>query len=287
MRLVTLDSREVGGRPGVWLPDGDILDLAAAPGTMDGSRWLPQSTVSVLAQGAEGRLRIGKLAEYVAGAPEHNRAGWRRAGILVPFASTALLAPVRRPGLLLMTRPEGLPVAPDGLRESIKSPNTVTGPDSTVAMPDPRLDRLSASPMLGLVLGRELWSAGPEEAARALAAVTLLVDLGSTASGTGPNSGRQFPGACPMGPAFITLDDIPAGETSMVLRVNRHAVGRETVDIGSPNLPALLAAVSRHYALRPGDIVGYRAADLECPVGRGDSVALALGDLMELRFTVA
>src|SRR5690606_14739387 len=120
-----------------------------------------------------------------AGAPEHDRTAWRRAGVLLPFTSTALLAPVRRPGLLLMTRPAGLPADPDGLREYIKSPNAVTGPDSTIAMPDPRIDRLSASPMLGLVLGRELYACRPDDAARALAAVTLLVDLGTAAAADG------------------------------------------------------------------------------------------------------
>ena len=39
MRLVTLDSREVGGRPGVWLPSGEVLDRLAAGDAVDPSEY--------------------------------------------------------------------------------------------------------------------------------------------------------------------------------------------------------------------------------------------------------
>ena len=61
MRLVTLDSREVGGRPAVSLPSGEILDLLAASATLGTSQWRPQSVVSVLAQGEEGAAHVGRL----------------------------------------------------------------------------------------------------------------------------------------------------------------------------------------------------------------------------------
>ena len=51
MKLVTIDAREVAGRPGVLLEDGNILDLTAAPSTLSQSQWIPQSVVSILAAG--------------------------------------------------------------------------------------------------------------------------------------------------------------------------------------------------------------------------------------------
>ena len=45
MKLLTIDSREVTGRPGVLLDSGDILDLAAAPSTLNESQWIPHSVV--------------------------------------------------------------------------------------------------------------------------------------------------------------------------------------------------------------------------------------------------
>ena len=41
MRLVTIDCREIGGRPGVMVGDDEILDLAGAPRTLEESQWIP------------------------------------------------------------------------------------------------------------------------------------------------------------------------------------------------------------------------------------------------------
>lgn len=65
MRLVTLDSREVGGRPGISLPSGEILDLAASPSGLTASQWRPQSVVSVIAEGEEGAARVARLVAEV------------------------------------------------------------------------------------------------------------------------------------------------------------------------------------------------------------------------------
>lgn len=288
MRLVTLDSREVGGRPGVWLPSGEILDLAAAPGTLDTSRWLPQSVVSVLAQGEEGRARMERLASFISDAPEHDRATWRNAGILLPFGGTQLLAPVRRPGLLLMVRLDALPASGDGIQVTMKNPNAAVGPDSSISLPDARIGRLSAAPMIGLVIGRPLFGGSPAEAARALAAVTLVVDLGLAHWSAGGEAGRQFPGACPLGPAFLTLDELPATTpVPLVFRINGHIVGRQSFTAGSPDLADVVARVSRDYALRPGDILGLQAPAADFTAGRGDRISATLADLMELRFTIA
>ena len=43
MKLVTIDAREVAGRPGVLLDGGVILDLSAAPGSLSVSQWVPHS----------------------------------------------------------------------------------------------------------------------------------------------------------------------------------------------------------------------------------------------------
>ena len=54
MKLVTIEAREVAGRPGVLLDGGVILDLSAAPGSLSASQWVPQSTISILAAGERG-----------------------------------------------------------------------------------------------------------------------------------------------------------------------------------------------------------------------------------------
>ena len=131
MRLVTIDGREVGGRPGVWLPSGEILDLAASPSGLTASQWRPHSVVSVLAEGEEGAARIARLIAECGQATEAVRDEWRSTGRLLPGAGTRLMTPIRRPGLLLVVTglSGGRPVA------YIKNPNAAAGPTAEIAMP--------------------------------------------------------------------------------------------------------------------------------------------------------
>ncbi|MDH3978679.1 MAG: hypothetical protein OEU86_09195, partial [Gammaproteobacteria bacterium] len=65
MKLLTIDSREVAGRPGVLLDSGDILDLAVAPTTLSESQWIPQSVISVIAAGDSGYEGVNRLIAAV------------------------------------------------------------------------------------------------------------------------------------------------------------------------------------------------------------------------------
>lgn len=283
MRLVTLDSREVGGRPGVLLPSGEILDLAAAPSALGNARWRPQSVVSVLAEGEEGMAHVRRLLAEVDGASESERRAWRSGGRLLPGTSTQLMAPVRRPGLLLMVR-----LKPGEPQQSyVKNPNAAVGPDSHISMPPNRDEPLNGLAMLGFVLGRPLFGASREQAARALAAVTLVADLGFGPFGSSAVSARQFPGACPVGPAIATLDEWPDGLLPVpVARVNSHAFGGGAPAVALDTVASLVAELSGNYALRPGDIVALSTGEGDFKVGRGDRASLSVAGGLELRFGV-
>ncbi|MDP6673501.1 MAG: hypothetical protein QGH93_01440, partial [Gammaproteobacteria bacterium] len=135
MKLLTIDSREVTGRPGVLLDSGDILDLAAAPSSLSEAQWIPHSVVSVIASGRNGLERIQRL---VAVAERSDRQRLLQDGALLPYSGTALLAPVRRPGLVLIV---------DSNESSyIKSPNAAVGPGATVTIPWPDADVLWGTP---------------------------------------------------------------------------------------------------------------------------------------------
>ena len=120
MKLLTIDSRDNAGRPGVMLDNSYILDLGAAPDTLAESHWVPHSVVSVLAAGGDGVDRLRELVLKVAAQPAAERARLIEDGVILPFATTKLLAPVRRPGLILIADP-------DDSTEFIKSPNTAVG----------------------------------------------------------------------------------------------------------------------------------------------------------------
>jgi len=288
MRLVTLDSREVGGRPGIGLPTGEILDLAASPSGMTASQWRPQSVVSVLAEGDEGSARVARLLAEVDAASEEQRQEWRRTGRLLPSAGTRLLPPIRRPGLLLMTT--------DGSAGAtscyVKNPNSAAGPDALVAMPDSNGGQLFLTSMLGVVVGRALFRATAAQAGRAMAALTLVADLGSCRLAGGPGDGRadarQFPGACVIGPALVTLDEPAAAPAwQVVVRVNGRTVGSGRPDLNAEHAARVLAALSARYAFRPGDIVGLPCTASECELPAASTVQLTLPALLDLRFSTA
>lgn len=285
MRLVTLDSREVGGRPGINLPTGEILDLAAAPSGLMASQWRPYSVVSVIAEGEEGAARVARLIAEVERAPDSQRQQWRDSGRLLPAAGTRLLPPIRRPGLLLMVTES------DGGKTSayVKNPNSAIGPDALIAIPEGESRHLYLQGMVGFVVGRPLFRGTEAQAVRAMAALTLVADLGTRRLGPGPDgdaiAARQFPGACVIGPALVTLDEFSTATVwAPAIRVNGRTVGSGQSGLDVRSAAATLARLSNRYAFRPGDIVGLPAGvgEFELP---GDSpVTLSLGTTLELTF---
>lgn len=283
MRLVTLDSREAGGRPALSLSSGEILDLAASPSGMTAAQWRPQSVVSVLAEGEEGAARVSRLVAEFEAAPEAQRQEWRRSGRLLPAAGTRLMPPIRRPGLLLM-------VTDAAGACYVKNPNAAVGPESAVAPPVPGT-ALFLLPMLGAVVGRPLFRASEAQAARAVAALTLVADLGTArlTPGTGPGQAdaRQFPGACVIGPALVTLDEFADRDGWAVgLRVNGRDLAVGSSARTRTDLTRSVAALSARYALRPGDIIGLPAGTGEYELPPGSAVVLSLPAMLDLRFTI-
>jgi len=281
MQLITLECRELAGRPGAITRGDEILDLAAAPTTLDQAQWIPHSVVSILAAGEEGRERVQRLLDGAAAADPQQL---RDAGVLLPMDQTRLMAPVRRPGLVLLLESDRADVGEPDPVAYIKSPNTVVGPATTVNVPWRAADGLSARPLLGAVLGRPLHLADAEEAASAIAAFTLLLDLSRPHPGgmmdvAGWRSymdSKQFPGACPVGPALVTVDEFTADAgLTMALTVNGIELTRITR--GRDDLPATLARLSKRFGFRPGDVIGF-----DLPLGVDDQRSFQGGDLIAL-----
>ncbi|TFG86385.1 MAG: hypothetical protein E4H19_05845 [Chromatiales bacterium] len=288
MRLVTLDCREVGGRPGIFLPSGEILDLAATPSGLTASQWRPLSVVSVLAEGEEGALRVARLIADCESATDSQRHEWRSSGRLLPGSGTRLMPPVRRPGLLLMV------TSGEGGRTAcyVKNPNSAVGPDVGIPVLAGDNHQLYLLGMLGLVMGRALFRGTTTQAARAIAALTLVADLGTTRIDRGPDEGRadarQFPGACVMGPALVSIDEFPAGAAwTLAVRVNGRAVAAGRSTLNAERAAEVVAELSTRYAFRPGDVVGLPAGVPEFELPGGSDVSLAMGAMPELSFSTS
>ena len=287
MKLVTIEAREVAGRPGVLLDDGLILDLSAAPGSLSASQWVPQSTISILAAGERGLAHAQSLISLA----DENTARLRDDGALLKLTATALMAPMRRPGLMLISH-----VLSDGVAASfIKSPNTAVGHASVVPMHGQ--NELIANPMFAAVLNKPLYQADRDAVESAIAAWTLTVDLApNRPEPQGADAwreyvaARQFPGSMPMGPALITVDELAnPGATSASVTIN--GVETWTGMICPPVVDCVqrLTDLSRDYAFSPGDVIAFATA-LDSPssprqkLQSGDVYTIAAAGGMELGF---
>ena len=303
MKLVTIDAREVAGRPGVLLDSGDILDLTAAPVTLAESQWIPQSVVSILVAGDKGREHAMRLVRAAENATAAEESKMRDTGVLLPFSGTALMAPVRRPGLVLISAPAGNGAGEPDPVAFIKGPNTVVGPAALVRPPWNGKDQVVAMGMLAAVLGKPLYQASSAEAAAAVAAYTLIIDLSllppaatdlTVAEGWRRYiDSKQFPGACPMGPAMVTVDAMPPPEqVSASMRINDVLVSEDSVWPTADSAAELLAALSGRFGFRPGDTVALGpAGSTACSQGvalmAGDTFSVALDGIMSLSVEIA
>jgi acylpyruvate hydrolase len=293
MKLLTIDSREVTGRPGVLLSSGEILDLAASPNSLAESQWIPYSIVSILAAGTGGLEHVSRLARAAENAAGPERDKLSNDGALLPFTGTELMAPIRRPGLILMVDAES--------NGTIKSPNTAVGNGASVSVPWAGQAGVMGSGMLAIVIGRSIFQVSPDEAEQAIAGYTLLIDLsikrpGAQASLSEWNAyieSRQFPGAGPIGPVIITSDEIedPARLSAAALR-NGVEVASGQLLPENLSVPSLLSELSQRYAFRPGDLIALEPSVAERPgypreLKSGDKYAFRLDNLTQLEVGIA
>ncbi|MFW2403242.1 MAG: fumarylacetoacetate hydrolase family protein [Gammaproteobacteria bacterium] len=285
MKFVTIDCREIGGRPGVILSGDDILDLTAAPSTLDESQWIPYSVVAVMAAGQEGLDRAALLANSFESMSGAERETLRRDGVLLPYSGTALLPPVRRPGLVL--------VVDQNDRAYMKSPNTAVGNGARVELPWNEDAPMHCAGMLAAVVGKNLYRANSSDASAAIAGYTLVANLAAPVAGDFQSyvESQQFPGANPMGPAIVTKDELgEPRDAGMRLMLNDVAVGSAAACDFSDEIVDRVAALSQRYAFRPGDLICFEPQASSPLRGHrlhpGDTAEVALGDCMSLTFSV-
>lgn len=287
MKLVTIDAREVSGRPGVLLESGHVLDLSAAPGSLETSQWIPQSTISILAAGEAGLDHARSIVSLV----DDGKETLTNRGALTTLVGTSLMTPVRRPGLILISH-----TINDGVPASfIKSPNTAVGHAHKVAMHGH--DRLVANPMFAAVLAKPLYQGDVIAANAAIGAWTLVIDLApespdpqTAEEWRSYTAARQFPGSLPMGPALITRDELPEPcELTARARINGVESWRGIICPSSAECIDRLAELSANYAFSPGDVIAFATGvdSVSSPrqtLQEKDLYSIDAGGLMELGF---
>ena len=144
--------------------------------------------------------------------------------------------------------------------------------------------------MIGFIFARPVTAGSGSQAVDALGAYTLVCDLGAD-GGNDSWHGRQFPGACPMGPAAVLADpgDFYPSETRTRLRLNSVPVWDAAAIPDRSTVAELISQLAGVHAFQPGDLVALavqvQSAD-ERGLRAGDQVSFALGESLGLDFAI-
>jgi 2-keto-4-pentenoate hydratase/2-oxohepta-3-ene-1,7-dioic acid hydratase in catechol pathway len=168
----------------------------------------------------------------------------------------------------------------------IKGDHTIVGPDEPIVVP-PGIGRVTAEAELGLVIGRQCFQVGVDEAMSYVAGVVAVLD--QTAEEILLENPRyltrvkNYPTFFSFGPDLITLDEVLADGPLSDLRVatiHNGAVHREDTVAGMTFSPAELLSFHSHVMpFYPGDILSTGTPGA-VPIVPGDVVRCELGNVL-------
>lgn len=253
---------------------------------------------SVLAETAEGLTRTGfddmldiidGGAEALATAHDHSRLAVSRGDFV---AADRVLAPIPRPPRMLFAglnyRDHLVESGTDQVPESplifAKTWNTVIGPGDPIVL-DSRERDADYEVELGVVVGRGLAKATPKECLDSVFGYTVVNDVSSRRvqlADTQLTLGKNFDTYCPMGPAIVTADEVPDPmNLELTCTLNGRVMQRASTAEMLMGVAELLAFLSDHTRLHPGDVIGTGTpAGVGCY--RNPPVYLAPGDVVEV-----
>ena len=304
MRLVTIDCGK-NGEPGALLPSDEVLNLRRAALAETVEAWMPASIRGILEAGEEGLAVARQIVDRVQSLPVGELADLRSRGVVGP-GSTPLLAPVPDPRLIVaaglayhshLAEMAGTPVPPRPTA-FIKSVNSVTGPGAAISVPRTASEHVDYEGELAVIFGRACHGVRSDVALDYVAGYTVANDVSArdwVADVWNASSpwearqtwevnimGKQFPGFTPLGPALLTVDEVPDVDAlQLTTRLNGNVMQSAPVGDLIFSIAETIAYFSRWYEFRPGDVL-LTGTPAGVGVGRKPPVFMADGDVIEV-----
>ncbi|WP_181801203.1 fumarylacetoacetate hydrolase family protein [Streptomyces shenzhenensis] len=183
----------------------------------------------------------------------------------IPVDPIALSAPVPRPRQVFAVALNYPPHAaeagfapPEEPLVFTKFPACVTGPHTSVALPEGKVDW---EVELVAVIGRETSRVGEDRAWEAVAALTVGQDLSERVTQLRGKPaqfslGKSFPGFGPIGPVLVTPDELDdPDDLEIAALLNGETVQHDRTKSMIFPVPELIARLSAVLPLFPGDLV--------------------------------
>lgn len=250
-----------------------------------------------------------KATEFVAGKAKFGLNG----EILVHASSDVkLLAPVPKPNSIRDTlsfeghminfeRRTGKKTPPKWYDSPIYykgNSSAVIGPNAPVYWPD-YTEKLDYELEFGIYIGKRGVNISEADAADHIAGYTIFNDIsardmipGEVSAFLGPAKGKDMDSGNVMGPYIVTADEIDPDNLAMEARINGEVWSKGNSSDMYWKFPQIVAYISRHETLYPGDFIGSGTIangcgdELERWIKPGDVVELEVEGLGILRNTI-
>lgn len=182
----------------------------------------------------------------------------------------------------------GYPV-PDEPIFFAKASSSVIGAGADIVYPD-GVQRLDPEVELAVVIGQKAKAIPEEHAMEYVAGYTIVNDV--TARDTQRNDiqkgkpwlrSKSFDTFCPIGPYIVLTDEITDPHNlELTLRVNGETRQRSNTAMCLFKIPYLIAYISKHMTLEPGDVIATGTPEGIAPIHRGDFVECSIAGIGSL-----
>ena len=150
---------------------------------------------------------------------------------------------------------------------------------------------------LGVVIGREAWRVAAADAFDHISGYTIVNDVSSRdpwLDGDQWLVGKSMPGFCPAGPRLVPVGELDPADLRLGCAINGEPIQDGRTSQMRFSVAAIVAFLSHHLALRPGDLIATGTpARLTAPPGPdrhlepGDLVTCWIDGIGELTTTIA
>jgi 2-keto-4-pentenoate hydratase/2-oxohepta-3-ene-1,7-dioic acid hydratase in catechol pathway len=275
MRLATIDTD--GRFEAALVRDGRLLPIELHAGA--------RTTICDI---LDGRVALSDVRRWAARQPE---TAWR------PVDGTTLGPAVADPGAIytigLNYRDPGESGAgPERPLVYGKAASSVAAHGSTLAWDRTLTDNVDAECELGVVIGAEAFDVAAADVMGHVFGYTIVDDISSRDAWLDGDQwliGKSMPGFCPIGPWIVTADELDPAALRLGCTINGEPIQDGCTDQMRFSIGEVVAYLSRHVRLRPGDLVATGTpARLAAPPGpdrrlrRGDEVTCWIEGIGEL-----
>lgn len=150
---------------------------------------------------------------------------------------------------------------------------------------------------LGVVIGATANAVAPEDAMEHVFGYTCINDISSRDAWLDGDQwliGKSMPGFCPVGPWVVTRDELDPADLRLGCTINGIAIQDGRTAHMRTSIAEVIAYLSRHVTLRPGDLIATGTPPrLDGPLGpdrhlqAGDRVTVWIDRIGELTTTIA